>query len=294
MRKWILGCAVLVIGVLSWYLFLKPDDFSVSFKAKTLPEIVVQSVKIWTTQKNGVIDQLGERKILQRIPFKNDSLTYQWNIKQLTDSTSRVKVSVKDKNISLIDRFKIPLLDTNYEKDVSEDFKAFLELLNSHLDNIRVKITGISDIDSTYCAYVPLKEKQVQKAKGMMENFSLLSIVLASHNVQLNGHPFIEITRWDKDSDSIYYNFCYPIIKNDSLPQHPEIKYKQFDGKKAIKAIYNGNYMTSDRAWYFLENYARKNKIEITDTPIEVFVNNPNMGGNELEWETIVYLPLKQ
>lgn len=294
MRKWILGCTVLLVGILIWYLFIKPDDFSVSFKAKTLPEIVVQSVKIWNTKKNGDIDQQGDRSIIQRLPFRNDSLTYTWNIKQLTDSTSQVKISVKDKNISLIDKLIIPFRDTEYEKEVTEDCMGFLELLNSHLDNIRVKITGLSSIDSTYCAYVPIKEKQVQKAKGMMENYNLLSIVLANQNVELNGHPFIEITRWDRDSDSIYYNFCYPIIKRDSLPQHPEIKYKQFDGKKAIKAIYNGNYMTSDRAWYVLQNYARKNAIEVIDTPIEVFVNNPNMGGDELDWETIVYLPIKQ
>ena len=52
--------------------------------------------------------------------------------------------------------------------------------------------------------------------------------------------------------------------------------------------------MTSDRAWYAIKNYAKNNAIEVLDTPIEVFLNNPNMGGNELDWTTHVYLPIKQ
>jgi effector-binding domain-containing protein len=128
----------------------------------------------------------------------------------------------------------------------------------------------------------------------MMENYGLLSTLFIETDVELNGNPFIEITKWDRETDSIFYNFCYPIIKKDSLPQNEKIKYKQFDTRKAIKAIYNGNYMTSDRAWYTIKNYAKNNSIEVIDTPIEVFLSNPNMGGNELDWTTHVYLPIKQ
>jgi effector-binding domain-containing protein len=294
MQKWILGCTVVIIGVLTWFLFLKPYDFSVSFKAKTLPEIVNQSVKIWNSKIEGSIKQLENNGILLRIPYKSDSLTYQWTMEQKSDTTTSVKVSIRDENISLIEKLKIPFSKTDYEKGVTENLTEFIELLNVHLAGIKIRVLGNSRIDSTYCAYVPLKGRQVEKARGMMENYGLLSTLFVDQNVELNGHPFIEITRWDRITDSIYYNFCYPIIKKDSLPQHDKIKYKQFHGREVLKAVYNGNYMTSDRAWYALLNYAEKNAIKVTVTPIEVFVNNPNMGGNELEWETNVYLPIKQ
>jgi len=61
-----------------------------------------------------------------------------------------------------------------------------------------------------------------------------------------------------------------------------------------LKAIYNGNYITSDRAWYALLDYAAKNGIAVTGLPIEIFNNNPNMGTNELEWETEIFMPLKE
>ena len=126
-----------------------------------------------------------------------------------------------------------------------------------------------------------------------MQNYSLLSTHMVENDIGLNGKPFIEIMDWDMEKDSIHYNFCYPIIKTDSLPSHKLIKYKQFNGKKALKAIYNGNYITSDRAWYALIDYANKENIEIEYRPVEIFYNNPNMGGNELSWKAEIFLPIK-
>jgi effector-binding domain-containing protein len=78
------------------------------------------------------------------------------------------------------------------------------------------------------------------------------------------------------------------------LPGHPDLNYKQIPATRALKAIYNGNYITSDRAWYTLLDYAEKMKEEVTPLPLEVFHNNPNMGGNELQWKAEIYMPLKE
>ena len=52
--------------------------------------------------------------------------------------------------------------------------------------------------------------------------------------------------------------------------------------------------MTSDRAWFALLNYAQNKGIAVEEKPIEVFYNNPNMGGDELSWKTEVYMPIKK
>jgi effector-binding domain-containing protein len=294
MRKWILGFAFVLFGVLIWFLLIRPYDFTVSFKANTLPEIVNQSIKVWNKKLEGSLSRLPNDEIIQKIQLGDRSLSYQWNIEQLTDSTSQVIVYVDDENINFLNKLKIPFSATSYEKAVKKNITNYLTLLNDQLKNIKIEVVGISSIEATYCAYVPIKGKQFAKARGMMENYGLLSTLFIDTDVKLNGRPFIEVTKWDRETDSLFYNFCYPIIKNDSLPQNEKIKYKQFDTKKAIKAIYNGNYMTSDRAWYAIKNYAKNNAIEVIDTPIEVFLNNPNMGGNEIDWITHVYLPIKQ
>ena len=295
MKKIILVVVALVLAGLVWYLFIKPYDYLVTFNAKTVPGTINQSIKLWgTTLKDSrLLSQEGFTHLEQNIRFSDSTYLYQWDIIPLTDSTSKVKVYVKDLEHSLKNKIAIPFLNTNFEKRTISTVKDFHEKLNEHISKFRVKIIGKNELRSTYCAYVTIKTSQFGKAQGMMNDFPLLNTILADNGIKLNGRPFLEVTEWDKETDSIQFDFCYPIIKSDSLPVHPDLKYKQFNSRNALMAIYNGNYITSDRAWYALLDYARKNNIDITELPVEVFHNNPNMGGDALSWKTEVYMPLK-
>jgi len=295
MKKIILVVVALVLAGLVWYLFIKPYDYLVTFNAKTVPGTINQSIKLWgTTLKDSrLLSQEGFTHLEQNITFSDSTYLYQWDIIPLTDSTSKVKVYVKDLDHSLKNKIAIPFLNTNFEKRTISTVKDFHEKLNEHISKFRVKIIGKNELRSTYCAYVTIKTSQFGKAQGMMNDFPLLNTILADNGIKLNGRPFLEVTEWNKETDSIQFDFCYPIIKSDSLPVHPDLKYKQFNSRNALMAIYNGNYITSDRAWYALLDYARKNNIDITELPVEVFHNNPNMGGDALSWKTEVYMPLK-
>jgi len=41
-------------------------------------------------------------------------------------------------------------------------------------------------------------------------------------------------------------------------------------------------------------DYAEKNNLEVTGHPLEFFYNNPNMGGNELNWKAEIFMPLQE
>jgi effector-binding domain-containing protein len=231
----------------------------------------------------------------QQLKFKDSLVKYQWKIIPVNDSTSRIKVYISDADHRLGNRLKIPFSDTNFEKRTKKTILDFNNALKEHLEKFKVTVLdSVQQLPETYCAYIPIKASQIGKAKGMMKNYPILSTVLVDNNVALNGRPFLEITDWNREVDSVSYNFCYPIIKSDSLPQNDVIKYKKFEGFKALKAIYNGNYITSDRAWYALLDYAKKNGMEVMERPVEVFFSNPNFGGNELEWIAEIYMPLKE
>ncbi|MGB5387695.1 MAG: AraC family transcriptional regulator [Eudoraea sp.] len=295
MKKIILVLLPLLLIGLVWYLFIKPYDYLVTFKARTFPGTINQSLKIWnsTLEDAQLVNQEGLTQLEQNIKFNDSTYLYQWDIIPLTDSTSEVKVYVNDLDHSFKNKITIPFFNTDFEKRTISTVKDFNEKLNEHIDKFRVNVTGKSELSSTYCAYVSVKTTQFGKAKGMMYNYPLLNTILANNGIELNGRPFLEVTQWDKETDSIQFDFCYPIIKSDSLPQHPDLKYKQFNSRNALKAVYNGNYITSDRAWYALMDYAAKNDIEVTGLPVEVFQNNPNMGGDALTWAAEIYLPLK-
>ncbi|RDY59464.1 GyrI-like domain-containing protein [Flagellimonas nanhaiensis] len=297
MKKVIYAVLFLVVGGLIWYLFLKPSDYIVRFQASTFPGAINQTLKLWDQSVETVsnIEQQGDLYHLeQKLKFGDSIHHYHWSIEPLTDSTSKVTVRISDEDHSLKNKINIPFGDTNFEKRSRRTVLDFMENLREHTKKFKVTIVGEEEIPSKYIAYIPVKVTQFQKAGGMMKNFSYLTGELISRGAQLDGLPIVEVTKWDMQNDSLYYNFGQPIIRSEKLPIGTDIEYKRIFSKKALKAIYNGNYITSDRAWYALMDYAKKNNIEVENTPVEVFHNNPHVGADELNWKAEIYLPIKE
>ncbi|SIP92972.1 transcriptional regulator [Maribacter ulvicola] len=285
--------AAISIAIL-WYFFIKPQDYQIRVIAKSNTGIVNQSLKLWNkTLPKASIRQIEDLTHLEQVIITGDSThMYKWNIAPITDSTSQLVIDVKDLNHSFANKLTIPFTDTNFEKQARKTVTDFIEKLNTHRKEFKVTFVGEDQLPSTYCACVEHNTVQSKKALGMMESYPFLNSVIVSNGIQLNGVPFIETTNWNMQNDSISFNFCYPIIKTDSLPTIKHLVYKQFTGRKSLKAIYNGNYITSDRAWYTLLDYANQNNIGIVKEPIEFFFNNPNMGGDALRWKAEVFMPL--
>ena len=295
MKKTSLGVFAIIIIAFVAYFFIYPADFKANFKAKTLPGTINQTIKAWNNEVDGeIISQDGFESISQRIKFGDSSQIYTWQFKTLDDSTTTVTVNIKDENHSFMNRLKKPFEDIPLKKQSSKTINAFYDYLNDHIDEFRVYYDGEDELKSTYCAYVPVKGKQSDKAKGMMQNYTMLASVMSNHNVELNGPPFVEVTYWDIEKDSINFNFCFPIVRSEKLPNHELIKYKRIFAKQSLKATYNGNYITSDRAWYLLLKKAKDENKPVDLTPIEYFYNNPNFGGDALRWKAEIYMPLKE
>ena len=287
--------AIISIAIL-WYFFIKPQDYQIRVVAKANTGTINQALKAWNkTLPEASIHQLGNIGTLEQMVISGDSThVYKWNISPINDSTSLIVVDVKDANFSLNNKIAVPFSDTNFEKQSRKTVTDFIESLNVHRKEFKITFMGEDELPSTYCACVEHKTLQSNKAFGMMESYPFINSVIASNEIQVNGVPFIETTDWNMQNDSISFNFCYPIIKTDSLPFIKNLVYKEFIGMKSLKAIYNGNYMTSDRTWYTLLDYAKENNIKIDPKPIEFFFNNPNMGGDALRWKAEVFIPIAE
>ena len=286
----------LSVGFLLWYLIIKPYDYLVTFKIKTTAGTINQSIKLWNTsiENSRPIQQENLKNLTQQIIIKDSTYNYELSISSLNDSISKVSVYVTDIDHSFANKISIPFGTTDFEKRTQNTITDLIEKLKEHLSKTKVSEVVVDSTRSTYCAFIPMKGLQIEKASGMMQNYSLLTSVLSVENIEMNGTPFVEITNWNTQNDSITYNFCFPVIKSDSLPKDPRIEYKQYNGVKALKAIYNGNYITSDRAWYALLDYAENHDIVVAKKPLEVFYSNPNFGGDELQWKAEIFIPIKE
>nr|WP_299341368.1 AraC family transcriptional regulator [Allomuricauda sp.] len=296
MKKIGFGALLILLAALVWYFFIKTSDYTIRFTANTFPGAINQSLKLWDQTLDTVAKiRQGETiyKLEQKLRFGDSIHYYHWSIAPINDSTSKVTVNINDANHSFSNKLSVPFSDTDFEKRGRKTVTNFIENLRDHTKKFKVKIIGEDEIPTSYVAYIPLKLTQFQKAGGMMKNFSFLTEELVENDVEFNGLPTIEVTYWNQDNDSIHYNFAQPIIRSEKLPIGTDIKYKRIFKKRALKAEYYGNYITSDRAWYALLDYAKSNNIAVEPTPVEIFHSNPNFGGTDLDWKAEIYLPIK-
>ena len=296
MKKALTLFLVLLIAVSLWYFFIKPNDYIVRFKAPTTVGTVNQSIKYWQLTKDNSTQGASETLdvVKQSFTYGDSTHHYTWKLKPITDSTTAVTLAAKDESNSLANRIKVLGGDTFIKKQTETTAKDFYEGLKDHLSDFDVTVEGESAIPPKFAAYITINGTQLEKAGGMMKYYGYLSQIMLKEGIEPQGTPFIEVTNWNQTTDSITYNFCFPIKNKQNLPQFPEVQYKRSFERKALKATYHGNYITSDRAWYRLLSYAEENNIELINEPFEIFYNNPSTGGNERNWKAEIFMPIKE
>lgn len=126
-----------------------------------------------------------------------------------------------------------------------------------------------------------------------MRDYSYLSGFIASNNLEPDGRPMIDILQFDEADRIIEFDFCFPFIKKDSLPESPDIFFKEIKSAPALKSTFHGDYRFSNKSWYRMFDYAEQHGMSYEKKPLEIYHNNPNMGGNTMEWTTEIYLPVK-
>ena len=294
-----IGLVALLLLFLGWYLFIKENDYLINFKVTTATGTVFQGIQEWSKSRekghNEHFITLKEAKydfIKQEMTKGKTRCIYSWEIQSVNDSTSSVSIGIKEFENSLYNRITAPFWNTTWKKNHIERIKDFKKGLEEHIKNFKVKIEGEATSEATDVAYINLKSVMQEKAQTMIMNDGIITGFLQKNNIKIIGRPYLEINTWDKESEKLDFNYCFPIDKNTSKIQDPQVKFKTLPAKKGLQATYYGNFRTSDRGWFALLDYAKRNKISISNKPLEHFLANPFNGGNELEWQTKIIIPI--
>lgn len=292
----------ILLGSLTWYLFLKPNDYIVRFKVKTSPGTLFSEVEVWNilNQKRDSFLYKINRKtpytlINETLQIDEMFLVMDWNFKSISDSITEVRIGVKEDKNSIYNRLTVPFFNTLFKKTAIEAVQDFKDDIYYKLETkYKVKYIGIDTIPEIKYAFIASKNINLRdKAHEMIKNNATLLAFINAHKLKDGEHPFLVIDKWNLNDNTIDFRFCFPIKKKDSMPIHEYIKFDVIRPQKALKAIYHGNYITSDRGWFTLLEYAKRHNIPIENNPLEIFYNNPHYGGNELDWKAEVYLPIK-
>ncbi len=295
--KWV--TVIFLLAILGWYFFIKQSDYTIKFKVNTATGTVFQGINEWSTQqsksKNEVYKVLEKRnfdylKLL--MTNENQELVYTWELKSLNDTVSSVSVGVKDLNHSLINRLEVPFAETKFASEQIEKIKIFKKGLEDHLKNFKIKIDGEKSTDEIFVAYITLESVLQEKAQNMIMSDTDIVGYLDRNKIKILGfRPYLEIVEWDQENEKVKFNYCFPIPKNTTYVPDKYVKFKKIPAMRGVQATYYGNYRTSDRAWFAILDYAKRNNLKLKNKVLEHFFANPFNGGNELEWKTEIIIP---
>jgi len=280
--------SIVILAAACWYFLIKDYNYKVTFKIHQTPSVVYDHLIRWTDYKKPTdsvvktLNKTASKHITQQYNLQDTTLTINWHLKQLNDSTTHVTAKIKDVENRFMRNLEAINPNSAFSKTSKSAVKRFANSLIENKTNYKVGLVETAVIPSKYCVYLSLKSSTPNKAKTML------------YNIPLDGHPFIEVTDWNLETDSIAFDFCFPIKKHDSLPPANHLNFKETQKHPALKTIFNGNYKISDRAWHTLKDYADFNSIKVEDKPVEIFLNDPHTGTDALGWEAEVFLPIKQ
>ena len=291
-------CSVALFLFLGWYFGIKASDYTITFTAKAASGTVFQGIQEWSTiqrQKRKehftVVEKNNFDFLKQQMTVGDTTYTYVWEITPLNDSVSKVSVGINEIGKSWYNKITAPFWPTKFKTEQIRKVKDLREGLNEHLKNLKVRIDGEGTSKPVYVAYIQLKSALQEKAQTMIGNDAAITGFLYTHKIKIVDRPYVEIVDWDLDKETIVFNYCFPIDPLTKAIADANVKFKTIPSLKGIKATYYGNFRTSDRAWFALMDYAKKNDLKIKNIALEHFLANPFNGGNELEWETQIIMP---
>jgi effector-binding domain-containing protein len=297
-KKFIVGFSAVFCLFLVWYFFVKESDYSISFKVNAATGTVFQGIEEWSgarilmdNEKYVTLEKRNFDFIKQNMKSKNAEFEYEWDIKTMNDSIAKVTVAIKDLNHSLYNKLTVPFFNTSFKEEQIKKVKDLKEGLIKHIEKYKVRIEGEGESKEIFVAYLSLKSVLQEKAQKMIMTDADITGFLYSHKIEIIGKPFVEITNWNLDKETIDFNYCFPVDKNTKIIEDKVVKFKVLPAVKGLKATYYGNFRTSDRAWFRLLDYAKNHGYKLNNKPLENFLANPFNGGDELKWETKIIIP---
>jgi effector-binding domain-containing protein len=295
----LLGIILLALGI--WYFFVKGYNYRISFTTNQSQGIVYDHLIRWNDGKSyrdTIVINLKKEpfsNITQNYKFGDSLFKFNWNLKMIDENTTKVTVNTKDEYNSFIQNILILSTQNHFKKKSIATVKKFGKSLLRNKENYNLHSVRDSIIPSQYCIYVSVESKASNKAQAMLKNiFYTMNYIKAYDEIQLTGQPFLEVTEWNIEKDSLKFDFCFPIKKLKEYPPMPsKVKIKETKERKALKTIFNGNYKISDRAWIQLRDYARYHDIEVTNLPVEIYYNDPHNDVNPMDWVAEVFMPIE-
>jgi len=294
--KGIFGLSIVILAV--WYFGIKEEHYQVLFTSSHPPGLIYDHISAWNSYATKDITSIT---VTSKIPFSEiqqnvqvgDSLfSYRWEISKKGDGKTRVTAYVRDEVNGFSQKLRVPFIKNSFVKRSVDNVQNIVSELKLKTQKFQVHSITDTIFSGGYCVYLSIESTVGKKARNMLSNIATIMEYINNNEIPLQGDPFLEVTSWDKHEETIKFNFCFPIQKSDSIPHDTELQFKTMAPLRVLKAEFNGNYSISNNAWYYLLDHAERNNLKIRELPIELYLVDPHVGGDPMNWKAHIFLPL--
>ena len=292
---------LLLAGLAVWYFFIKKHDYQIGFKAYHPKGLVYETLQEWNYNKpvkDTVIRAWHATpydRVVQWFQPSKDSLVHiEWKLEKVNDTTTQVTGYFTVPDSSVGDRAELLFTETNFVKQSIELSKALRKTLQFKSELYKIAAIDTIEVPAKKYIYVERKTTTKKKARGMIADNGYMMGRITWNKLKLVDYPYVEIQSWDRKTDSISMKFCFPIEQlPDSLKT--QLNYEERAAFKGLRIRYNGNFSRSHFAWYAYDDYFKSQGNEQPSfLPTEIYLDNPNEGGEEIKWRADVIVPLNQ
>lgn len=283
-----------------WYFIWKPHDYNVSFSIPGTRGGVLNKIVEWedwyfrpTFRTISVIAMKPFDLLTQEVRLGDTTYHLDWKFQRKNMGQVEVEVGIVDTQHSLSHRWQILWRDSQLEEEFVANMKEVGNGLVNYQKTYQTEVIGKDRFQKINYIYTPINTTRVEKANEMIRKNYPLSKYLKENNLALHGYPFVKVNTWDTETDSLHFDFCFPILSTENLV--PDVDQQIFPGTieaipDAIKAAFYGNYSNSHEAWFELIDYTNENGMESSSQLVEIFYNNPFDGEPEREWRAEVFV----
>lgn len=225
MRKILLALLSVILVALVYYFFIRSHEFEINLKANTLPGDLIETIRIWNRSLDdaNIVEVDSFSRLKQTVVRGNRNYIYNWNLITRNDSVTSVNVKITQPGRVFLNKLLIPFSDQPIEQDAKDIGNQFYTVVREHLKITKVRLEGEVELDSSFCVCRFLETSQIEKANGMMKDYALLTSFIDNFKLKINGPPSVRLREWSHSLNQVKFDFCFPIVRTDSLPMVGEI-----------------------------------------------------------------------
>ena len=120
------------------------------------------------------------------------------------------------------------------------------------------------------------------------ESYGTIMAAMAKQGVMQTGPSYAIYYKWSEDSVIMEPG----VVVDKAGKNDGDVIASEMKPVKAIKVDYYGDYPGTEKAHYFMDDWAKQNKVTISGPPWEEYFTDPKTEPDTAKWLTRIYYPV--